>query len=360
MVAGLYYLWFNLITNLRRLGLPDDFSFLDNRTGFRITGTNFDPANPVLEAFLVGARNTLLVAAVGIAISAVLGVLVGIARLSSNWLVRRAATVYVETLRNVPVLVVIIFFSAAVILSLPSVDNPIEWLGAIALSKRGLWIPSLVAGDRAGLFLIIATAAVAGAVVLGWWRTKAWERTGQPHRRILSGLGLIAVVVVAAYVALGGPIAVSFPVRTQRSVAGGTIVSPELAALLAGLVVYTTSHIAEVVRGSIQAIPKGQVEAASAVGLRPGHRMRYVILPQALRIATPSLGNQFLNLTKNSSLAVAIGYPDLMRVARISIGSGVPAPQAIAIVMLIYLTISLFIAALVNLANWRLSLATRR
>ncbi len=302
----------------------------------------------------------MLIAVIGIALSTVLGVLVGIARLSSNWLVRRAASAYVETIRNIPVLVVIIFFSAAVILTLPTVDNPIEWFNSIVLSKRGLWFPSLIAGEGAGVFGVVLAAGVVAAGLAGYWRTKVSDATGRPHHRVAWFFGIAVGVGVLAYLILGGPISVSLPERTARTVTGGSIMGPELAALLAGLVVYTTSHIAEVVRGSIQAVPKGQSEAALALGLGASQRMRFVILPQAFRIAIPPISNQYLNLTKNSSLGVLIGYPELMRVTRIAIGSGSPAPQSIVILMLIYLLFSLVIAGGANLANRRLQLRGAR
>jgi general L-amino acid transport system permease protein len=302
----------------------------------------------------------VFLAVIGIALSTVLGVLVGIARLSSNWLVRRAASAYVETIRNIPVLVVIIFFSAAVILTLPSVDNPIEWFDAIVLSKRGLWIPSLVANDGAGAFGATLVVGVLAAGLVALWRTRVSDATGRPHHRVAWAFGTVLAVGVVAYLVLGGPLSVSLPERTARTVAGGSIVGPELAALLAGLVVYTASHIAEVVRGSVQAVPKGQTEASQALGLGAGQRLRFVVLPQAFRIAIPPLSNQYLNLTKNSSLGVLIGYPELMRVTRIAIGSGAPAPQTIAVLMFIYLLISLAIAGLVNVANRRLQLRGAR
>ncbi len=358
-MGGLYYLWFNLVTNLNRRN-AGGFGFLNEPAGFRITGTDFSPSQPVIDAMLVGARNTLLIAVIGIVLSTVLGVLIGIARLSSNWLVRRAAAAYVETIRNIPVLVVIIFFSAAVILTLPSVDNPIEWLDAIVLSKRGLWIPSLVAGSGAGWFLVVAGVGVLLGAVVAMWRTKVADATGRPHHRVAWGLGTAIVIGLAGYAVLGGPISLSMPERTARTVVGGSIVGPELAALLTGLVVYTTSHIAEVVRGSIQAVSKGQTEASQALGLSSPQRMRFVILPQAFRIAIPPISNQYLNLTKNSSLGVLIGYPELMRVTRIAIGSGSPAPQAIVVLMLIYLLFSLVIAGGANLANRRLQLRGAR
>jgi general L-amino acid transport system permease protein len=210
------------------------------------------------------------------------------------------------------------------------------------------------------LYGYVLGAAVALGALVAWWRTRQAETSGRPHHRVRFGAAAFLLVAGVGYAALGGPIGLSFPERMARSVEGGTVLGPELAALLAGLVVYTASHIAEVVRGSIQSVPKGQSEAATALALPPWHRLRYVILPQALRVAIPPLANQYLNLTKNSSLAVVVGYPELMRITRIGIGSGAPAPQSIAVLMFIYLLISLTIAGVVNIANRRLELRGRR
>jgi general L-amino acid transport system permease protein len=314
----------------------------------------------VVDALIVGAKNTITVSVLGIALATVLGVVVGIARLSTNWIVRRVASLYVESLRNIPVLVIIVFWSAAVILTLPRIEDSIEWLDAIVLSNRGLWVPTVVGRDGVGAFWIALAAAGVGALALAWWRTRRFEVTGRPHHRLLWAIGVIVGVAAVVYVALEQPLVVSLPERTARSVAGGRVVSPEFTALLVGLVVYTASHIAEIVRGSIQAVPRGQTEAATAVGLSPFQRLRYVVLPQAFRIAIPPMSNQFLNLTKNSSLAIVIGYPELMRVTRIAIGNGSPAPQSLALLMVVYLALSLTISAAANLANRRLQLAGLR
>jgi len=309
---------------------------------------------------IVGAKNTITVAVLGIVLATVVGVAVGIARLSTNWLVRRAASLYVESLRNIPVLVIIIFFSAAVILTLPRIENSIEWLDAIVMSNRGTWVPTVVGRDGVGAFWIAVAAGVVIALGIAWWRTKRFEATGRPHHRVLWTIGVVAVAVIVAYLALGQPLVASLPERTARSVTGGRVVSPEFTALLLGLVAYTASHIAEIVRGSILAVPRGQTEAATAVGLGPMQRLRFVVLPQAFRVAIPPLSNQFLNLTKNSSLAIVIGYPELMRVTRVAIGNGSPAPQALVLLMVVYLALSLTISAAANLANRRLELAGHR
>jgi general L-amino acid transport system permease protein len=279
VVAGtLYYLWFNLVTNMGRIGQSLDFSFLKESAGFRIAGTDFRSSDTVLESLLVGVKNTLMVSGAGIVLAMILGLVIGIARLSTNWLVAKAAAVYVETIRNIPLLVIIFFWSAAVILKLPRIADA-STLGPFSLSNRGLVMP--------------------------WF---------------------------------GGDITVR----------------PDFAALLAGLVVYTASHIAEIVRGSVQAVQRGQDEAAQALALSGFQRMWFVVLPQAFRIALPQLANQFLNLTKNSSLGIAVAYAELMTIAQINIANRAPAPQAIAILMAFYLAMSLTIAGITNLMNKRL------
>lgn len=360
VAAVLWYLWVNLVTNMRRQGLPTSFSFLDRPAGFRIFGTDFRSSDPVRDAIFVGLKNTVLVSVVGIALATLLGVLVGIARLSSNWLVRKAAALYVQSLRNIPLLVIIVFWSIAVILRLPRIDGALEWSGLLVLSNRGLWVPWPHGRPGLGAFLLLVTVAAAAALGVAWWRTRRFERTGAPHHRAAWALAVAVGGAVVAFLVLGRPVALSFPHRTGRSIVGGSALGPDYAALLVGLVLYTATHIAEVVRGSILAVPRGQADAAVALGLSAFDRLRYVVLPQAFRVAVPPLANQYLNLTKNSSLAIAVGYAELMTITQIVIGNANPAPQAIAILMACYLALSLAIAAATNLVNRRLQLAGGR
>jgi general L-amino acid transport system permease protein len=354
-LAVVWWLRSNLISNLRRQGLRTDFGYLDQPAGFRIPGSAFSSGQPVSEALVVGLKNTALVAVAGIVLASVLGLIVGVARLSSNWLVRRAASLYVESLRNVPVLVIIIFWSLAVILKLPRV----EWGDAVVLSNRGLWLPWLRAQAGAGAFRWVVVAAFGMALAVAWWRRRRFEATGQPPRRILWAAGALALVTAAGYGVLGGPVGLTLPELDGPAVRGGLRLEPEYTALLLGLVVYTASHIAEIVRASILAVPRGQSEAAEALGLSSGQRLRLVVLPQALRVMIPPLANQYLNLSKNSSLGVAIGYAEITSVTNILIGNGQPAPQSIAVMMGIYLVFSLAIAAVTNLAGRRLAVPTR-
>lgn len=357
MAVGAFLLWIvdNTIGNLRRLGIGTSFDFLDQPAGFRIPDSDFRTSQSLGDAILVGVGNTLKVSAVGIVFALVLGVLVGVARLSPNWLVRRAAALYVETLRNIPVLVIIFFWYLAVILDLPQV----EALDLFFLSNRALVTPTLSTEAGIVLFALLAALVVVAAAVVAWWRTRRFDRTGEPHDRVLWASGVLVIGVLVAFLAAGGPVAVEKPERVRFGVAGGFRLSAEFTALLVALVLYTASHIAEVVRGSILAVPRGQGEAADALGLTAFQRLRFVVLPQATRIMIPPLANQFLNLVKNSSLGVAIAMPEVTRIVRIAISQRAPAPQSIAILMGVYLAFSLTIALVTNLVNRRLQLKGR-
>lgn len=292
-------------------------------------------------------------------LATVLGTLVGIARLSSNWLVSKSAQVYVELLRNVPVLVLIIFGYLAVFLRLPRIEDATTLDGLLVLSVRGVTVP-WARTDGDGL-AVLAVVAVAGAVawLAARWRRRVFDRTGAPAFAGVAAVLAFVVVVGVGFVALGGPVDVTAPNHEERVVTGGITMPPEYAALLSALVVYTSSHIAEIVRGSIQAVPKGQNEAATALALSAAQRMRLVVLPQAMRIAVPALSNQYLNLTKNSSLAVAISYFELTKVTQVSIASRAPAVPSYGLLLVVYLGISLLISALTNAANRRLALVER-
>ncbi len=355
----LWYLWGNLTRNLAEIGQAIGFDFLRQPAGFTIRESDFRPGQPVRDAIVVGFVNTAQVAFLGIALASVLGLLIGVARLSTNWLVSKAGALYVETVRNIPVLLIIVFFYSAVFLRLPPISEAIEWFNVVVFSNRGLVVPYADADPGATRFLIVAGVGLLLAVGVGAWRTRKFNAEGTPHHRMLWGAGVLLAVLLLAWLALGRPLTGSFPVREGRVVTGGIGLGTEYSGLLIGLVVYTASHIAEIVRGSVLAVPKGQSEAASAIALSGFQRMRYVILPQALRIMVPPLANQYLNLTKNSSLAVFIGYPELTRIIGTVIGNGNPAPPAIAILMAGYLVFSLGISLIANVVNRSLALEGR-
>jgi general L-amino acid transport system permease protein len=354
----LFLLWENLTTNLRVQGIRTDFGYLQQPAGFAIADADFRPSQSIWDAIKVGATNTIKVSLLGILLATVLGVVVGVARLSTNWLVRRSAAIYVETLRNIPVLVIILFWWLAVLLQLPAIRRAVD-LDVIVISNRGLVGPGLEQTGALTGFALAAVVGLAAAIGVAAWRTRVFDRTGQPHHRVLWGGGLLLAVLVVGFFVFGRPLTVSLPERGELSTTGGFRLSPEYAALLIGLALYTASHIAEIVRGSILAVPRGQTEAANAVGLSGFQRLRFVVLPQAFRISVPPIANQYLNLVKNSSLGVAIAYPEVTRITRIAIGQQAPAPQSVLVLMGVYLFFSLVIALVMNLINRRLTLKGR-
>jgi general L-amino acid transport system permease protein len=348
-----------LYDNLQANDVELDFAFLDQQAGFRIAYTDMRPSDTVMDALVTGLRNTITVAIVGIVLTLILGTLLGIARLSGNWLVRRAAGVYVEALRNVPPLLVIVFVNSAALATLPPIAEADTVDGLLVLSVSEIGVISLRGDGNGWAYLALLVLAVAGAVALGSWRMRVEERTGRPARRWLMGGGLVAAVAVAGYVALDAPVVLSRPEVDGLSVVGGNRMGLPFVAVLVGLVLYTSSHVAEIVRGSIQAVPRGQTEAADAVGLTTGQRLRHVVLPQAFRIATPPIINQCLNLTKNTSLGVAVAFAELMSVTNTVIGNGDPAIPSILVAMGFYLVLSLGISLVANVANHRLRLVER-
>ena len=357
--AFLAYLWDNLTANQRALGIDTSFDFLDQQAGFPIAYTDFSPSDTVFAAILTGLRNTIAVALTGIVATLVIGTLIGIARLSQNWVVARAAGAYVETLRNVPPLLAIVFVNSALLASLPPIDDATDVGGALLLSVRqvGVIVPR---GDGfGGLYLVVLAAAAAAGALVARWRVHREESTGQAARRWAWGVGVTAVVAVVGYVALDAPFVLSRPEVGGRAVEGGAVMSLPFVSVLVGLVLYTSSHVAEIVRGSILSVPRGQSEAGTAIGLTNTQRLRHVVLPQAFRVAVPPIGNQFLNLTKNTSLGVAVAYPEALYVTNTVIGNGDPAIQSMLVVMSLYVVLSLAISLVLNVANYRLRLVER-
>ena len=360
VVGLLLFLLDNVIYNLDRLGFPTGFDYLNQQAGFAIPDSDFRSSQSLRDALVVGFQNTLKVALLGIVFATLLGVTIGVARLSTNWLVRRAAAIYVETFRNIPVLLIILFWYLGVILRLPPIRDAVEVLDVFAISNRGIVIPWFDKIGAAAAFGVVALVALAAAIAVWAWRTRRFDRTGQPHRRVLWAGGVLLLVLTVGFFLGGRPWTVDTPEVGALATSGGFRLAPEYAALLLALSLYTASHIAEIVRGSILSVPRGQSEAADAVGLSGFQRLRYVVLPQAFRISIPPTANQYLNLVKNSSLGVAISYYEVTKVTQVSIAQSAPAVQAIVILMGIYLVISLSIALVTNLVNRRLTLKGRR
>lgn len=355
----LYVLWFNVTNNMRARGVRTDFNFLDQPFGVRIAGSDLSPTAPVRSALLNGIRNTFALAIVGLPLLTILGIIVGVGRLSTNWLVAKISSAYVEILRNLPPLLVVIFAFQAVILRLPPARNPITPFGWFVISNLEFHVPGFRAGDNYRPFTLVLVVAVLLGAVLWWWRTRVHERTGTSHHRWLWSLGTIALVGGIAYLMLGRPLTITLPELEGRVVDGGYRGLGAFFAVVGALAFYTSSHVAEIVRGSILAVPKGQSEAASALALSGFQRLRFVVLPQAMRIALPPIINQYLNYVKNTSLAIAVGFAEVTLIAFQAIGNGQPAPQVVILLMGSYLIFSLVISLLVNLYNRHLRIVTR-
>jgi general L-amino acid transport system permease protein len=353
----------NAIEHLQRAHIASGFGFWDTTAGFDISQTLIfysSQASTYGRAFWVGLLNTLLVAGVGIVLATVLGFVIGISRLSKNWLLAKTATGYVETIRNIPLLLQLLFWYNAVLKALPEMRNSIHIAGGAYLNNRGLFLPQPV--FLSGFEAVIAAAVVGIVAALAFYvfARKRQERTGQRLPVVRVALVLVIGLPLAALALTGFPLHFNYPAAGRFNIAGGIEVLPEFAALLFGLSIYTAAFIAEVVRAGILAVSHGQIEAAYSLGLRPRPTLRLIVVPQAMRVIIPPLTSQYLNLTKNSTLAVAIGYPDLVQVFTGTVLNQTgQAVEVVAITMLVYLTISLVTSLLMNIYNRRVALVER-
>ncbi len=362
VAAGMLWLLNNLRTNLSSSGLDISFRFLGVTAGFPISeGIAYDPTDVNVYAFWVGVVNTIRVAVIGIVLATIIGTVVGIARLSSNWLVRKLATLYVETVRNIPLLVQLFFWYFAVMLTaLPLVQNSIRLPGSIFVSRRGLYMPWPQLAEAFGpwMWYILGGAVLAvGVYVVRRMQLKRADRPGFPF------LWAIPVLLLAAlagwFLTPGNPLTLTVPVLKRFNFEGGLWLSTSFSALVLGLSTYTGAFIAEIVRAGIQAVGKGQTEAAKAIGLKKGLVLRLVVLPQALRVIIPPLTSQYLNLTKNSSLAILIGYYDLLNVSTTIFNQTGRAVEMILLIMASYTTMSLLTSLVMNFYNRRMKLVER-
>jgi len=353
----------NAIDNLQRAHITSGFGFWNTTAGFDISQTliHYDAqVSTYGRAFWVGLLNTLLVAGLGIVFATVLGFVIGIARLSQNWLLAKAAGGYVETIRNIPLLLQLLFWYNAVLKSLPLARDSIVIAGGAYLNNRGLFLPKPIFETGFAAVLIALAGALAIIVFFGLWARRRQQRTGEQAPIVWIGLALLIGLPLAAFALSGSPLAFDFPQAGRFNVSGGIEVLPEFAALLFGLSVYTAAFIAEVVRAGILAVSRGQVEAAYSLGMRPGPTLRLIVVPQAMRVIIPPLTSQYLNLTKNSTLAVAIGYPDLVQIFTGTVLNQTgQAVSVVAVTMAVYLTISLATSLAMNIYNRRVALVER-
>ncbi|WP_375459606.1 amino acid ABC transporter permease [uncultured Enterovirga sp.] len=370
LVAGIVILFYlagtNAVENLRAANIASGFGFLQSTSGFDVNQTlvPYNATSTYGQAFWVGLLNTLLVAAIGCVLATFLGFAVGVARLSTNWIVAKVSMVYVEVIRNLPLLLQLLFWYIAVLRPLPDARTSLNMGGGFFLNNRGLFVPRpLFASDSWLVWTAFATG-ILGAIAFAIFARREQEKTGRQYPVVLASLGLVLGLPLLVWLVLGftlgNPISFEMPEQQRFNLRGGLQVIPEFVALTVGLVVYTSAFIAEVVRAGILAVSRGQTEAAHALGLRAGPTLNLVVIPQALRVIIPPLTSQYLNLTKNSSLAVAIGYPDLVQVFMGTVLNQTgQAIECVAITMAVYLVISLLTSAAMNAYNRRKALVER-
>jgi general L-amino acid transport system permease protein len=352
----------NAIDNLAKAKIASGFEFWFNTAGFDISQTliSYSVTSTYGRAFWVGLLNTLLVAGLGIVLATILGFLIGVARLSKNFLLSRLAGGYVELIRNIPLLLQLLFWYNAVLKSLPEIRDSKALPGGVFLNNRGFFTPRPLPGEGLDAVLIALGIGVIGAIAFRYWARKRQEQTGQRAPVFLVALALIIGLPLVVFLLMGMPLSFEFPERGRFNISGGLEILPEFAAVLFGLSIYTAAFIAEVVRAGILAVSHGQTEAAYSLGLRSPQALRLVVIPQAMRVIIPPLTNQYLNLTKNSSLAVAIGYPDLVQIFTGTVLNQTgQAVEVVAITMAVYLTISIVTSLAMNWYNARRALVER-
>lgn len=369
VVAGAAIVWFlwtifdNTLTNMERRGITTGFGFLNNTAGYGILMSliEYDETYTYGRTFFVGLFNTLLVSLIGVVFATSIGFIVGVARLSNNWLIAKVATVYVEVLRNIPLLLQIFFWYFAVLLpNLPHPRRSFSLGDSVFLNARGFYAPGPVPQDGFGVVWVAFFIAIVAVVSIVRWAHKRQEETGQQFPVFMTSVGLILGLPLLAFVAMGMPMTLDVPALKGFNFQGGIRVIPELMALAWALSLYTASFIAEIVRAGIQGVSHGQTEAARAIGLRNGPTLRLVVIPQAMRIIIPPLTSQYLNLVKNSSLATAIGYPDLVGVFMgTTLNQTGQAVEIVGMTMAVYLAISLTISSGMNWYNKKVALVER-
>lgn len=357
-----YTIFTNTLSNMESRGITTGFAFLNETAGFGILMSliEYDETHTYGRTFVVGLLNTLLISVLGILAATILGFILGVARLSHNWLIAKLASVYVETLRNIPLLLQIFFWYFAVMQTLPHPKKSMNFMDSVFLNARGLYVPGPVPEGGFNFVLILFFVGIVATISVARWARRRQEMTGQQFPVFLSALGMIFGVPLLVFFALGMPMTLDYPALKGFNFRGGVTIIPELIALWLALSTYTAAFIAEIVRAGIQGVSHGQTEAAHALGLRHGPTLRLVIIPQAMRIIIPPLTSQYLNLAKNSSLATAIGYPDLVGVFMgTTLNQTGQAVEIVAMTMAVYLTMSLLISGFMNWFNKRMALVER-
>ncbi len=362
LIAFLWYIGSNTMTNIEQRGIKTGFAFLDGTAGFAIDETpiHFSSTDTHGRVFLVGLLNTLIVTFFGIILSTILGLIIGVLRLSNNWLIKKLAATYINVFRNIPLLLQILFWYNVVLSAMPVPKHSIDFFNSIFINNRGLYLPKPELNSTTILVLLSFVIIFISGMFLNKWANKRQEETGKDFPVILVVSVSIIIVPIIAYFIGGANFNFEYPELRGFNFRGGKSISPEFLALTFALVIYTATFIAEAIRSGIEAVSKGQKEAAASIGLSPYQALKLVVLPQAIRIAIPPVINQYLNLAKNSSLAAAIGYPELVTLfAGISLNQTGQAMEILAITMLVYLTISLVVSAILNWFNHKMKTKER-
>lgn len=358
-----YYFMNNMFANVEKRGITTGFEFLDNIAGFGISQTLIpydDGASTYYDVFVVGLLNTLLVSVIGVILASVIGLLVGVGRLSKNFLVSRLSLVYIETFRNIPILLQILFWYNVVLAALPNPRQSFNYFDSFFLNNRGLLTPNPIFESGSSFIVIAFVLAIIGVFFLARWAKKRHNLTGEEFPIFKVSIAIILLAPLLVYFVTGQPVTAEYPVLKGFNFKGGLTIIPELLALIFALSIYTATYIAEAVRAGIEAVPSGQKEAATSLGLKDHVILRKVVLPQALRVIIPPVINQYLNLIKNSSLATAIGYPDVVTLfSGTTLNQVGQAIEIILMTMAVYLTFSIVISLLLNWVNAKMAIKGR-
>jgi len=363
VVLCIFYFINNMFDNVAKRGITTGFSFLGETAGFGISQSLIpydDTTSTFLDVFIVGLLNTILVGVIGIVLASIIGLMVGIGRLSSNYLVAKLSLVYIETFRNIPILLQILFWYNVVLAALPSPRQSISYFDSIFINNRGLIMPDPIFESGSSFILVAFVLACISVVFLSKWATKRHDLTGEEFPLFKVSLAIIIVAPLLVFFITGQPISAEYPALKGFNFKGGLTIIPELLALIFALSIYTATYIAEAVRAGIEAVPPGQKEAAKSLGLKEHVILRKVVLPQALRVIIPPVINQYLNLVKNSSLATAIGYPEIVTLfSGTTLNQVGQAIEIILMTMAVYLVFSIVISLLLNWVNAKMEIKGR-